>query len=253
MTKAASGERRECTVRGRRQWLGAMLLVLTLLLPAFLLSPAIPRDDWPLVLWWSLSLSASKYGLVWAALLFSLLFTQSAGKLLRLLLPLLLIAGSGAWVNEHLIKPAVAQPRPNIQFMASAAAGFAIPEGVDAFYALPDKASRSQRLKAVWQDGSLSMPKLLRDHWTEETGFSFPSGHAFAATVLVAWLSLWVVCARRRLWLLPLLWGWMLAVCYSRIELGVHRPEDILAGAVEGLLLVMLSQWLFRRWLYNSA
>jgi phosphatidylglycerophosphatase B len=226
-----------------------MMLVLALLMPAFLLSPVVSESGGLLKLWWGLSLSASKYGLIWTALGFSLLLGLSGRQLFRLLLPLLLIIGLGAWVNEHLIKPAVAQPRPNIMFLASAAAGPAIPEGAAAFYRLPDKSSRSQRLEEIWSQTSLPLPALLRDHWTEETGFSFPSGHAFAAAALAAWLSLWILCAGHRPWLLVLIWGWMLGVCYSRIQLGVHRPEDILAGAMEGFLLVILSRLLLDQWL----
>ena len=217
-----------------------MLLVLALLLPAFLLSPKIPGDDGLLRLWWGLSLSASKYGLVWTALVFFLMLGMPVRSLARVLLPVLLMIGAGAWVNEHLLKPAVAQPRPNIVFLTSAAAGPVLPEGAGAFYDLPDKASRSRRLAQALGTAPLPLPVLLREHWTEETGYSFPSGHAFAATALAAWLSLWVICGGRRSWLLPVFWGWMLAVCYSRIELGVHRPVDIAAGAVEGLTLVML-------------
>ena len=50
-----------------------------------------------------------------------------------------------------------------------------------------------------------------------------------------------ILCTGKRRWLLPILWGWVVAVCYSRVMLGVHRPEDILAGAVEGGLLVLLA------------
>ena len=249
MTRARAYKDGDCTSRYRRRWLAIAAMALALLMPAFLLSPVFSGSDEFLKLWWGLSLSASKYGLIWTALGFSLLLETSGRQLFRLLLPLLLIIGLGAWINEHLIKPAVAQPRPNIMFLASAAAGPAIPEGAAAFYRLPDKASRSQRLEEIWSQDSLQLPVLLRDHWTEETGFSFPSGHAFAATALAAWLSLWILCAGRRLWLLVLVWGWMLGVCYSRIQLGVHRPEDILVGALEGLLLVMLLRLLFDHWL----
>ncbi len=240
MTKFQTDNSWPCPAGLWWRWLAVMLLVLGLLLPAFLLSPSIPGSDGLLRLWWGLSLSASKYGLVWTALVFFLMLGMSVWQLLRVLLPVLLMIGAGAWINEHLVKPAVAQPRPDIVFLASAAAGPVLPEGVGAFYDLPDKASRSRRLEQAWGTAALPLPVLLREHWAEETGYSFPSGHAFAATALAAWLSLWVICRGQRRWLLPLFWGWMLAVCYSRIELGVHRPVDIVAGALEGLTLVML-------------
>ncbi|BAO43217.1 phosphatase PAP2 family protein [Thiolapillus brandeum] len=241
MTKSLPDNPWKCSSGIGKYWLMAMLLILALLLPAFMWSPGVPEDDGLLRLWWGLSLSASKYGLAGVALGFSLMLGLPVRRLFLLLLPILLIIGLGAWSNEHLIKPAVAQPRPDIEFLASDVAGPVLPEGSGVFYELPDKASRSQRLEAAWKKSPLSLPPLLRAHWTEETGFSFPSGHAFAATALAAWLSLWIMCGGSRLWLLAPVWGWMLAVCYSRIALGVHRPEDILAGALEGLLLVMFT------------
>ncbi len=231
----------ECMVRRLMTGWLAMAALLLLLVPAFFLSPSFSAEGWLLRLWWLLSLSASKYGLVWTALGFFLLLGGSVKRLPAVLLPMLVVIGLGAWINEHLVKPAVAQPRPNILFLASAEAGPVLTEGAEAFYAMPDKASRSRRLERAWAETSFPVPVLLRDHWTEETGFSFPSGHAFAAAALMAWLSLWVLCERRRHGLLPLLWGWMLAVCYSRVLLGVHRPVDILVGAAEGMLLVLLA------------
>ena len=247
MTKSQADNPWQCPAGLWLRWLLAMLLVLALLLPAFLLSPGIPGSDGLLRLWWGLSLSASKYGLFWTALGFSLVSGMSVRQLLRVLLPVLLMIGAGAWTNEHLLKPAVAQPRPDIVFLASASAGPVLPEGAGAFYDLPDKASRSRRLAQALETAALPLPALLREHWAEETGYSFPSGHAFAATALAAGLSLWVICGGQRRWLLPLFWGWMLAVCYSRIELGVHRPVDIVAGALEGLALVVFLHLVFAK------
>ncbi len=219
-------------------WLILVLLLLLALLPSYRITPAIP-DDALLNLWWSISFSASKYGLVWVGLLIALLIEPGWKKTPVLLLPVLLLIGTGAWLNEHVIKPAIAEPRPSVSFLASAAAGPVLEEGVDAFYALPDKSSRSEYLaRQLAEESRLRLPPLLREHWIEEAGYSFPSGHAFAATALASWFMFVILSAGKRLWLLPVLWGWGAAVAYSRIMLGVHRPEDILAGAVEGVLLV---------------
>ncbi len=252
MTRRTTGIGPGCSARQWGVWLLAMAALLLLLVPAFLLSPSIP-GGWQLGLWWGLSLSASKYGLIWTALGFALLPGLPPRRLPGVLLPMLVIIGLGAWTNEHLVKPAVAQPRPNILFLASAEAGPVLTEGAEAFYALPDKASRSRRLDKGWDEAGLALPDLLRDHWTEETGFSFPSGHAFAAAALAGWLSLWILCEGKRYGVLFLLWGWMLAVCYSRIQLGVHRPEDILAGAAEGMLLVLLARLALARIFHKNA
>ncbi|WP_457665039.1 phosphatase PAP2 family protein [Thiolapillus sp.] len=145
-------------------------------------------------------------------------------------------------MNEHVLKPAVAEPRPSIEYLADTANGALLVQGAQAFYRLPDKTARSAYLeKRLEASPGLKMPELLREHWIEETGYSFPSGHAFAATALAGWFMFMILCAGSRRWLLALFWGWVVAVCYSRVILGVHRPVDVLAGSVEGALLAALA------------
>ena len=44
---------------------------------------------------------------------------------------------------------------------------------------------------------------------------------------------------RRRLVLLVVPWG--VAVCWSRVVLGVHRPLDVSVGALQGVVLGLLA------------
>jgi undecaprenyl-diphosphatase len=60
--------------------------------------------------------------------------------------------------------------------------------------------------------------------------FSFPSGHAAAATAVAASLSL------ARPLLAPLLLPLAALVGYSRVRLRVHHLSDVLAGAALGLV-----------------
>jgi undecaprenyl-diphosphatase len=63
----------------------------------------------------------------------------------------------------------------------------------------------------------------------DESGFSFPSGHATAAFVSLPYLikskpklkALWITLA--------------LIIAISRVYIGVHYPSDVLAGAIIGL------------------
>jgi membrane-associated phospholipid phosphatase len=82
---------------------------------------------------------------------------------------------------------------------------------------------------------------------TSEPSPSFPSGHtanAFAtATSLSLAFSKWYVIAPSYLW--------ACSVAYSRLDLGVHYPSDVLGGAIVGagsaFLCYKANQWLYKR------
>ncbi len=97
-------------------------------------------------------------------------------------------------------------------------------------------------LKAAFRDP--------RPYWTEdgigldeELTYGVPSGHAQSATVLYIFLAAWF---RKR-------WIWVLAItlvfltCMSRIYLGVHDLEDVLAGVFVGAL-ILLAFYLWARY-----
>lgn len=69
--------------------------------------------------------------------------------------------------------------------------------------------------------------------------YSFPSGHTLHAVAFTA-----IAVAHVPL-LAPLLVPFMLLVGASRVVLGLHYPTDVVAGALIGLLLAMLSLWLW--------
>ncbi|WP_344671827.1 phosphatase PAP2 family protein [Catenulispora yoronensis] len=70
---------------------------------------------------------------------------------------------------------------------------------------------------------------------------SFPSGHTAAAVALYAAVALvlWRHGAAWPVWLLLLM---PCAVGFSRLYRGMHHPSDVLAGALLGVLCVMLAQ-----------
>lgn len=170
------------------------------------------------------------------------------------LLGLLLVSlGGMSLANEHLIKPTMAIPRPNIVALAD--------EGVlglspDEFYALGDKPERSAYLAGRLADPSAPvLGDEVRDHWVTETGYSFPSGHSLAAMTFAAFfltLALSYLDTRRRRLVFLILPVWALAVIASRPLLRVHSALDIGVGASEGLVIglisVMVGRWVIERW-----
>jgi phosphatidylglycerophosphatase B len=210
--------------------------------------------------WW-LSLSGSKYGLpIVIAALLVLFATRPGGRLasrvreiLTLALALGVLVGGSAWLNEHVVKPAVAAPRPDIVLLAGDGILGMTPA---AFYRLGDKAARSQYLDQVLTAAPVSqdLSPAVRDHWIKETGYSFPSGHSLSsmlvATAFVG-LALLLLPPSRRRWVSVLI-PWALAVCYSRAILRVHSPFDIVTGAVIGMLLGVVT-FLLMRWVLTQV
>ncbi|MEA1930622.1 phosphatase PAP2 family protein [Halohasta litorea] len=71
----------------------------------------------------------------------------------------------------------------------------------------------------------------------ESDGFTFPSGHATAATVVYGGLGLLLSVGRKRLRYL-LAASLIVLISLSRVVLEVHYPRDIIAGMVLGSLLI---------------
>lgn len=80
-------------------------------------------------------------------------------------------------------------------------------------------------------------PEIL--HLVEEKGFSFPSGHSLAVTIMVGTLT--VIFSQRiknHVWRKVVQIGlgiFLVSVLVSRIYLGVHYPSDVIASLCMGL------------------
>ena len=68
-------------------------------------------------------------------------------------------------------------------------------------------------------------------------GYSFPSGHSFAAVTLYGMLAVWLTRAvpARRAWVWGVTLVLILLIGFSRIYLGVHYASDVAAGYTAGL------------------
>ena len=96
-------------------------------------------------------------------------------------------------------------------------------------------------LKAAFRDP--------RPYWIEESiglheeeTFGVPSGHAQTATVLYLYLAAWF--KKRWIWVLAI--ALVLVTCISRVYLGVHDIQDVIAGVLVGIL-ILVSIYLWSR------
>jgi phosphatidylglycerophosphatase B len=145
------------------------------------------------------------------------------------------VVGGGALFNEVALKRTLAVPRPFVKRLAAEGHLGMSPKE---FYGLGDKEARRAHLRKVLTPAvTPDLSERLRAHWVVETGYSFPSGHSYAATscaaLFLAWGLLLGVTGWRRV-ALGLLLPWGLAVCYSRPMLGVHSPTDVTVGCALG-------------------
>lgn len=165
------------------------------------------------------------------------------------------LAGCGAWLNENIVKETFKYPRPNIQYLAGEIGSGSLGVTAMEFYQgtgeeKRTKLQRSDILKQVLKQQQV--PVILSagvlDHWINETGYSLPSGHSFAAMFFASFflaLGLSYLCGWK-LYVFYLLIPWAVAVCYSRLVLRVHTPLDITVGGLEGLFLGIGGFLLFR-------
>ncbi len=172
------------------------------------------------------------------------------------------LAGGGAWFNENIVKEHFRHPRPDIEYLSGPAGNGPLGMTAMEFYQgragqARTKLQRSdvlrQALKQNYADLSLSAG--VREHWINETGYSFPSGHSFAAMFFASYflaLGLTYLCGWRK-YMFYLLLPWAVAVCYSRLVLRVHTPLDITVGGLEGLILGIGGFLLFRALMKNYA
>lgn len=77
--------------------------------------------------------------------------------------------------------------------------------------------------------------KIITIIGNQDAIYSFPSGHAAYATLMVA--SLMPGCSRAGKYAML---GYVFMVCFSRISVGAHFPVDVIAGAGISLLIVNL-------------
>jgi len=83
---------------------------------------------------------------------------------------------------------------------------------------------------------------------TTATGYSFPSGHTMNAATVFGGGIVWKNSSKLLRVFLGLI---VLLVAFSRIYLGVHTPQDVLVGAIAGILVMWLVSLMFK-WLEKN-
>ena len=172
------------------------------------------------------------------------------------LITLLLFFGILAFINERYTKPILKSQRPSHVYMLNQTG---LISAIDSLYGLDNKARKSffdTLVKAHPLEFKQIDPEITQ-HWIDESGFSFPSGHTFNAFLFAMILSYAIYFNRsypkwRNLFFVPFIWAVLIGV--SRVAVGAHSATDVSAGALVGssigwifLYIERTRHWLTRK------
>ncbi|MFA0499128.1 phosphatase PAP2 family protein, partial [Vibrio sp. 10N.222.46.A1] len=147
---------------------------------------------------------------------------------LCLQLGLLLVLSFAA---KTFLKHSTESPRPYSEYLVTQE----VVEMPELFYELP-LLEKNAAIASV-QD---KVSEWRTRHWLGETDYSFPSGHMIFVGVCLAFFG-GLFLEAKRFYLVGGLLVWAGGVAYSRVWLGMHRPEDLAASiAFAGLIYLLV-------------
>ena len=187
--------------------------------------------------------TAGKIGTIIIVVLTVLLYTRRmqsstdvAKTLLRSMALLFALIGGFAFINEHLTKKAAKAIRPSLTYISGLTQGDFSPEQL---YARNDADRTAMVMSAIANHRTSfhHVDKYVLNHWSDETGYSFPSGHTFNAFLLAVIISFSLYHSRSKTvnyyYVIPPVWAMMVGV--SRVALGAHSAKDVIFGGALGL------------------
>jgi len=129
-------------------------------------------------------------------------------------------------------------------------------KNIDSLYQL-SKAQRHDFFDNLIKNNPASFKSIdpdILNHWIDEAGFSFPSGHSYNAFLFAMILAYATLHNRSRpglrgLFFVPFVWAFLVAL--SRVAVGAHSALDVSAGATLGVLTGALFLYIeiTRHWL----
>ena len=199
---------------------------------------------WCSIIYWSTQ-SAGRPGTLIIIILTSVGFALTGNTaldklkvMLRTFVVLSIFLAGFAWLNDNVLKPAFHISRPSHLYIIKQAHSTL---RLDSIYTLVVTKRRTIFNEIISSDTIhfKSVDRRILNHWVEEAGYSFPSGHSFNAFLLGTFIAWCIFELKGRkigvLPFLPLLWASIVGL--SRVAIGAHTPLDVTAGAGLGLVL----------------
>ncbi|MCX8730850.1 phosphatase PAP2 family protein [Gilliamella sp. B2969] len=165
-------------------------------------------------------------------ILFCLLLNIKTTKKIVLIGILLVGAILTGQMIKAVIKSQTAESRPYVLWMNKQ---YQLSD--DKFYSLT-KSEKKQLIDQLLTNSNM-IPTWLREHWQNETGYSFPSGHTLFA-VTWAFLAVTLLGFKRHYIVVYMLIIWALLIEISRLCLGMHSPVDLLCGVLVAWIISLI-------------
>ncbi|MFA0655367.1 MULTISPECIES: phosphatase PAP2 family protein [unclassified Vibrio] len=161
-------------------------------------------------------------------LVLTLKFSKAKLVSLCLQLGILLVLSFAA---KTFLKSSTESPRPYTEYLVTQE----VVDMPELFYELPLE-EKNVAIESVEDKVS----EWRTRHWLGETDYSFPSGHMIFVGVCLAFFG-GLFLEAKRFYLVGGMLAWAGGVAYSRVWLGMHRPEDLAASiAFAGLIYLLV-------------
>ncbi|CAH6838886.1 putative phosphatidylglycerophosphatase B [Vibrio chagasii] len=161
-------------------------------------------------------------------LVLTLKFSKAKLVSLCLQLGILLVLSFAA---KTFLKSSTESPRPYTEYLVTQE----VVDMPELFYELPLE-EKNVAIESVEDKVS----DWRTRHWLGETDYSFPSGHMIFVGVCLAFFG-GLFLEAKRFYLVGGMLAWAGGVAYSRVWLGMHRPEDLAASiAFAGLIYLLV-------------
>jgi phosphatidylglycerophosphatase B len=239
-----------------------LLMVVILLIIPFGFSATIMHSLWTntaYILTESAGVNGTLLGIFVACYLYTVQeigFKNKMQVFAKAMVGLIAIISLFAISNEYLTKPYFRFQRPSHVYVLQK---LHLEAKIDSLYQLP-KEQRALWFRQKIQEEAKKFAEInpmVLEHWLNEAGFSFPSGHTFNAFLLACIFAFGIknnskIKQWQAFYFLPFLWA--ISVGISRVSLGVHTLQDVCTGALLGIIIgnILLTIDHSRHWITHK-
>lgn len=200
-------------------------------------------NDTSKYLFWVTETASFPWAIITSGLFFLLFYLKLVNKTKKTLLLLWLVLVStisGGQVVKSIIKQQTAKARPYVLWLDKE---FNLNE--QQFYSQTRSERRADVEKLL--TNSTIIPKWLSNHWQNETGYAFPSGHTLFA-VTWTFLAIMLLGFKRHFFIVSIVTIWSLLIETSRLLLGMHSAYDLILGIMLAWLISLICCFYIKKW-----